>query len=82
MELGGMFVTYPNSLDSHRAIVENLINYNKLISNTPLLADGWKNDRPTKCNISDPTGENTGVTGRTAGFVRNRVRVYSLDAPG
>ncbi|KAF0138778.1 MAG: hypothetical protein FD143_3607, partial [Ignavibacteria bacterium] len=32
MELGGVLVTDPNTKYSYRAVIENLINYNKLIA--------------------------------------------------
>ena len=42
MELGGVLVTDSNKKYSHRAVVENLINYNKLIADTLLLAEAGK----------------------------------------
>ena len=41
MEFGGVLVTDPNTKYSFRAIVANLINYNKLIADNRLLADAW-----------------------------------------
>ena len=38
MEFGGLLVTDPNTKYSYRAIIENLINYNKLIADIRLLA--------------------------------------------
>ena len=40
MELGGVLVPDPNTKYSYRALIENLINYNKLIADTRLLAEG------------------------------------------
>ena len=42
MKLGGVLVTDPNTKYSYRPVIKNLINYNKLIANTRLLAEGWK----------------------------------------
>ena len=47
MELGGVLVTDPNTKYSYRAVIENFINYNKLIADTRLLAEGWKKDMAT-----------------------------------
>ena len=58
---------------SHRAVIENLINYNKLIADIRLLAEGWKNDMATNCEVTNPAGPNTGLTGRTAWVSRSRV---------
>ena len=73
MELGGVLVTDPNTKYSYRAVIENLINYNKLIADTRLLAEGWKNDMATHCEVTNPAGANTGLTARTAWFARSHV---------
>ncbi|KAF0151797.1 MAG: hypothetical protein FD188_3433 [Ignavibacteria bacterium] len=54
MELGGVLVTDPNTKYPYRAIIENLINYNKLISDTRLVAEGWKKDTAEHCQVTDP----------------------------
>ena len=66
MVLGGLRVTDPNTKYSYRAVIENLINYKKLIANTRLLAQGWKKDSATQCEVRKPDGENTGLTARNA----------------
>ena len=73
MELGGVLVTDQNSKCSYGAIVENLINYNKLIADTRLLAEGWKKDTATHCDVKNPAAENTVLTARTAWFARSHV---------
>ncbi|KAF0144956.1 MAG: hypothetical protein FD143_3374, partial [Ignavibacteria bacterium] len=73
MELGGELVTDPNTKYSYRAVIENIINYNKLIADTRLLAERWKNDTAMHCQVIKPAGENTGLTARTAWLARSRV---------
>ncbi|KAF0139349.1 MAG: hypothetical protein FD143_3570, partial [Ignavibacteria bacterium] len=73
MEMGGVLVTDPNTKYSYRAIVENLINYNKLIAETRLVAEGWRKDTASQCQVTDPTGANQGLTARAAWFTRSRV---------
>ena len=73
MEVGGVLVTDPNTKYSYRAVIENLINYNKLIADTRLLAEGWKKDMATHCEVTNPAGANTGLTARTAWFTRSSV---------
>ena len=73
MELGRVLVTDPKTKYSYRAVIENLIHYNKLIADTRLLAEGWKKDMATHYEVTNPAGENRGVTARTASFARSRV---------
>ena len=73
MELGPVLVTDPNTKYSYRAVIENLINYNKLIADTRLLAEGRKKDLATRCEVPNPAGANKGLTARTAWFARSRV---------
>ena len=74
MELGGVLVTDPNTKYPYRAIIENLINYNKLISDTRLVAEGWKKDTTEHCQVTDPNnGDNIGLNDRSAWFTRSRV---------
>ena len=73
MELGGVLVTDPNTKYSYRSFTENLINYNKLIADTRLLAEGWKKDTATHCELTNPAGANAGQTPRTAWFARRHV---------
>ena len=73
MELGGVLVTDPNTKYPYRAIVENFINYNKLISDTRLVAEGWKKDTARHCEVTDPNGDNLGLNDRRAWFTRSRV---------
>ena len=73
MKLGGVLVTDPNTKYSYRAVVENLINNNKLIADNPLLAEGWKKDTATHYEVTIRTGANPGVPVRTAWFARSHV---------
>ena len=66
IELGGVLVSDPNTKYSYRGVIENLINYSKLIADSRLLAEGWKKDTATHCEVSNPAGANTGLTARTA----------------
>ena len=59
MELRGVLVADPNTKYSYRAAIENLINYNKLIADTRLLAERWKNDSATHSEVTNPAGANT-----------------------
>ena len=68
MELGWVLVTDLNTKYSYRAIVENLIIYHQLIADTRLLAEGWKKDTASHCEVTNPAGENTGLTGKLHGF--------------
>ena len=73
MQLGGVLVTDPKTKYAYRAIIENLINYNKLIADTRLLPEGWKKDMATHCQVTNPARAKTGLTARTAWFVRIHV---------
>ena len=73
MELGGVFVTGPNTKYSYPAVLENLLNYNKLIADTRLLGVSWKKDMATHFQVTNPAGENTGLPARTAWFARRRL---------
>ena len=73
MELAGVMVTDPNTKYPYRAIVENLINYNNLIANTRLVAEGWKKDTVFHSEVTDPTGDNIGLRERAAWFTESRV---------
>ena len=73
MELGGVLVTDPNTKYPYRAIIENLINYNKLISDTRLVAEGWKKDTAGQCQITDPNGDNLGLNDHRTCFTHSRV---------
>ena len=68
-----MLVTDPNTKFSYRAVIEKLINYNKLIADTRLLAEGCKKDMATHCDVTNPAGENSELTARTAWFARSHV---------
>lgn len=65
MELDGC-VSRTQTKYSYRAVIQNIINYNKIIGDTGLLPEGWKYDTATHFELPDPIGENTGVTARTA----------------
>ena len=73
MDLGGVLVTDPNTKYSYRAVIENLINYNKLIADTRLFAEGWKKDPATHCEVTNPAEANAGLTARNAWFARSHV---------
>ena len=49
------------------------MNYNTLIADTRLLAEGWKKDIESHCAVANPAGENTGLTETTACFAKSRV---------
>ena len=69
----GVLVTYQKTKYSYRAIIENLITYNKFIADIRLLANGWKNDTATHCDVTNTAGANEGITGRPAWFPRSHV---------
>ena len=73
MELGGVLVTEPNTKYAFRAIIENILNFNQLIANTRLLAEGWKKDTAGQMAIANPEGENRGLHERAAWFTQSRV---------
>lgn len=73
MEMNNVLITDPNTKYPFRAVIENLINFNKLIFDTRLLAEGWTKDTAGKMTDSDPEGENTGLAARTAWFARSAV---------
>ena len=73
MELGGVLVTDPNTKYAFRAIVENILNYNQLIANTRLLAEGWKKDTAGQLAITNTEGDNHGLHDRAAWFSQSRV---------
>ena len=77
MEFGGVLVTDPNTKYSYRAVIENLINYNKLIAATRLLSEGWKKDMATHCEVTNPAAENTGLPARTSWFARSPVVLFN-----
>ena len=72
MELGGVVITDPTTRYAYRAVIENLINYNRLVSQTRLLAEGWKKDTAGHMNVTDITGNNLGLRSRAACFARSR----------
>ena len=86
MELGGVIVSDPNTKYSYRVNVENQTNYNKLIVDTRLLAEGWKNATASKCNITGPSRENTRLPARITWFrrrvVTNRVSRFGSFSSG
>ena len=59
MELGGVLFTDPITKYSYRSVFENFLNYIKLIADTRLLAEGWKKDKETQSEVTNPTGDNT-----------------------
>ena len=63
----------PKTKYTYRAVIENLMNYNKLIADTRLLAEGWKKDMATHCEVTNPAGANTGLTAITAWSARSHV---------
>ena len=73
IELGGVLVTDRNTKYWFRAVFENLINYNKLISDSRLSVEGCKKDMATQCEVTNPALGNTGLTARTAGFASGTV---------
>ena len=73
MELGGVLVNDTNTKYSYIAVIENLINYYILIADTLFLAEGLKKDTATHCEVTNPAGENAGLTARSAWFARSHV---------
>ena len=73
MEVAGVLITDPNTKYAFRAIVENLINFNKLIADTRLLAEGWTKDTAAEIGVTDAAGANRGLVARTAWFALSRV---------
>ena len=73
VELGGVLITVPNTKYAYRAVFENLINYNNIIAETRLLAEGWKKETATHCEVTNPSRENKALTARTAGTARSSV---------
>ena len=37
------------------------------------MAEGWKNESATHCEVTNPAGANNGLTGRTVRFARSHV---------
>ncbi|KAF0155389.1 MAG: hypothetical protein FD188_3140 [Ignavibacteria bacterium] len=73
MELGSTMVTDPNTKYGFRAIIENLLSSTKLISETRMVAEGWKKDTSGHMNDADTAGANTGLTARTRWFALSNV---------
>ena len=73
MEMAGVLITDPNTKYAYRAVVENIINYNKLIADTRLLAEGWTKDTADQMGTTAPGGANLGLRARTAWFAASRV---------
>ena len=49
-------------------MIENSINYNKLITDTPLLSVGWKNDMANQVDVKQPAAANTVLTDELHGL--------------
>ena len=73
MELGGVLITDPNTKYSFRSIIENLINYDKNVMDTRMLAEGWLKDTAGQMNVTDPTGNNLGLRDRACPFEGSHV---------
>ena len=72
MELNNVLITDPNTKYPFRAVIENLINFNKLIFETRMLAEGWTKDTQGQMAVTDPTGANLGLRARTAWFTLSK----------
>ena len=73
MELELLPVTEPNNKYSYLALIYNLINYNKIIADSRLLAERWKKDMATHGEVTNPAGANIALTARTACLARSPV---------
>ena len=76
LELGGVLVTDPNTKYAYRALVENLINYNKQVATTRLLTEGWVKDTAAHIAVTDVAGHNDGLTTRAHWFALSRVVTF------
>ncbi|KAF0147397.1 MAG: hypothetical protein FD143_3072, partial [Ignavibacteria bacterium] len=76
MELAGVLVTDPNTKYAYRALIENLINYNKQVATTRLLTEGWVKDTAAHIAVTDPAGHNHGLRDRAVWFANSRIVTF------
>ena len=76
MELAGVLVTEPNTKYAYRAVVENLINYNKQVATTRLLSEGWVKDTAATKAVPDPAENNHGLRDRTPWFANSHIVTF------